>query len=72
MSLQYDFADSSTISQRQPRAKGRGGGGGKLGQNQVWKEIEEIYRASGNVTEVCNNGGWGTWGSNQKASDARK
>lgn len=34
MSLQYDFADSTTISQRQQRAKGRGewrGGGGRGG-----------------------------------------
>jgi hypothetical protein len=34
--------------------------------------MEEMYRGSGNWTEVCSNGGWGTWGSNQKVPDARK
>jgi hypothetical protein len=26
----------------------REGGGGKEGQNQVWEEMEEVYRGSGN------------------------
>ena len=26
----------------------RGGGGEKEGQNQVWEEMEEMYRGSGN------------------------
>jgi hypothetical protein len=47
----------------------RGGWGGKEGQNQVW---EEMYRGSGNWTEVCGNRGWGTGDSNQKVPDARK
>ena len=45
------------------------GEGKKMGQNQVW---EEMYRGSGNLTEVCSNGGWETGGSNQKVPDARK
>jgi hypothetical protein len=30
------------------------------------------YRGSGNRTEVCSNGGWGTGDSYQKVPDARK
>jgi hypothetical protein len=52
--------------------KWRGGGGGR---NQVWEEMEEMYRGSGNGTEACSNGGMGNcggFGSNQKVPDARK
>ena len=38
----------------------------------VWKEIRKMYRGSGNWTEVCSNGEWGTGGSHQKVPDARK
>jgi hypothetical protein len=48
--------------------KRRKGGEEEL-KNQVW---EEMYRGSGNLTEVCSNGGWETGGSNQKVPDARK
>jgi hypothetical protein len=34
--------------------------------------MEEMYRGSGNWTEVCSNWGWGTGVSNQKVSDTRK
>jgi hypothetical protein len=50
----------------------RGGGREKEGQNQVWEEMEEMYRGSGNWTEVYSNERWGAGGSNQKVSDARK
>ena len=46
--------------------------GGEEEQNQVWEEKEEMYRGSGNLTEVCNNGVWGAGGRNQKVADARK
>jgi hypothetical protein len=48
--------------------KGEGNGG----QDQVWEEIREKYRGSGNWTEVCNNGRWRAGGSHQQVSDARK
>jgi hypothetical protein len=44
-------------------------GGEKEGQNQVW---EEMYKGSGNRTEMCSNWEWGTGDSNQKVPDARK
>jgi hypothetical protein len=34
--------------------------------------VEETYRESVNLTEVCRNGGWETGGSNQKVPDSRK
>jgi hypothetical protein len=46
-------------------------GQGKKGKNQVWEEMEEMYKGLGNSTEVCSSGGWGTGGSNQKVPDAR-
>lgn len=50
----------------------RRGEGEKEGKNQVWEEMEEMYRGSEHWTEVCSNGEWGTGGSNQKAPEARK
>jgi hypothetical protein len=38
----------------------RSGEGEKERKNQVWEEMEEIYRGSGNCTDVCSNGEWGT------------
>ena len=35
----------------------RGWGGEIEGQNQVWEEMKELYRGSGNGTEVYSNGG---------------
>jgi hypothetical protein len=32
----------------------------KGGQDQVWEEIGEKYRGSGNRTEVCSSEGWPT------------
>jgi hypothetical protein len=34
------------------------------GQNQVW---EEMYRGSGNLTEMCSNKGWGNKGGIRKS-----
>jgi hypothetical protein len=33
--------------------------------------MEEMYIGSGNQTQLCSNGEWGTRGSNQKVPDAR-
>jgi hypothetical protein len=35
-------------------------GGEKERKNQVWEEMWEMHRWSGNWPEVCSNGGWGT------------
>ena len=51
---------------------GREEGEGKEGQNQVWEEIEEMYRGQEIEQRLCSNGEWGTGGSNQKVPDASK
>ena len=42
------------------------------GQDRVWEETNEMYRGSGNCTEVCSNEGRRTGSSQQKVPDARK
>jgi len=49
------------------RGKGKG-----VGWDHMWEERVEMYRGSGNCTEVCSNGGWGTGGSHNKVPYARK
>ena len=51
------------------RKKGKGEKGG---QDRVWEETNEMYRGSGNCTEVCSNEGRRTGSSQQKVPDARK
>jgi hypothetical protein len=50
----------------------RRGGAEKEGKNQLWEELEEMYREPETSTEVCSNVGLGTGGSYQKIPDARK
>jgi hypothetical protein len=45
---------------------------GKEGKNKIWEEMEELYRESGNWTEVCSNRAWVTGGITQKVPDASK
>jgi hypothetical protein len=46
----------------------KGVGGEKEGKNQVWEEMQEIYRAS-KIEQRCE---WGTGGSVQKVPGSRK
>jgi hypothetical protein len=73
--------DTSVLLRRRTKiikgSRGGGGlerkrrwGGGKGGKNR--EEMEEMYRGSGNWTDICSNGEWGIGGSNQKIPDARK
>jgi hypothetical protein len=45
--------------------------GRKKRHNQVWEEMQEMCRGSGNWTKLCNNGGWGTGGSHQRSQMPR-